>query len=161
SQHLLLIELDSYVLDAERPVLVYKRSQKRMIDVAARVFLEIDAITFSDVSDLSRRTGKKRPTGRVRLVGFGVALEDLRRVALGVHGNRDEVDLWAEVRAETILNPRHLCREKWTGIRAACKDEGDRQRFAAQVLQSDALAVLLRERKLRRGFDLRQIFSVG
>src|SRR6266536_2269675 len=132
-----------------------------MIDVATRRFLVKDPIALGDVADLSLCAAEKSPAGGVRLVCLSVALENFRRVALRVHGDRDEINFLAEIGAEAILDVGHFRRQQRTGVRAACKDESDSENLAAEFLESEPHAVLLRERELRRGFDLRQIFSVG
>ena len=64
------------------------------------------------------------------------------------------MDFRAEVRAEAILNAGHLGREQGTGVDAAGKDKRDREHLAAQFLQRETLAVLIRERELGRRPDL-------
>src|SRR3990172_9465551 len=103
AQHLVRIELDAHVLHAQYATLIDKRGEERVIHIAARRFLVIDAVTLGDIADLGLCTGQERPAGRVCLVCFGIALEHLRRVAFRVHRDRKEIDLRTEVRAEASL----------------------------------------------------------
>ncbi len=54
----------------------------------------------------------------------------------------------AEVRTEPILDAGHLRREQGTGVDAAGKDKRDREHLAAEFLESETLAVLIRQREL-------------
>src|SRR5207247_11268126 len=92
---------------------------------------------------------------------FRVALENLRRVALRVHGDRDEINFRAKRRPEPILDVGHFRRQQGTGVRATHIDEGDCKHFAAQILKREPLTVLLRERELGRRLDLWEAVASG
>src|SRR6266542_490125 len=160
-EHLVGIELDAHILDAQSPTLIHERREKSMIHIAARRLLVIDAIAFGDLADLSGRPGEKRPAGGICMVRLGVTLEDLRRVALRINSDGKKVDLRTKVRTEAILDAGHLRREKRTGVRAACKDKCDRENLATKFLKRRALPFCLGKGKLRPRFALRNASSNG
>ena len=104
-----------------------------MVNVATRALLRPDPVAPSDVLDLRRGAREKRPARRVRPVYPGILLEDLRRVALGIHSNSREEHLRAEVGPELRLEAGQLRGEEGTRIGAARVDESDGDDLAPEV----------------------------
>jgi hypothetical protein len=74
------------------------------------------AVPPPDVPDLGRCARQESPACRIGPVFPGILCEDLGGVALGVHGDRHEPNLRAEVGAEP-LHRRHLGGEERTRVR--------------------------------------------
>ena len=84
-----------------------------------------------------------------------IGFHDLRRVARGVDGDEDRLDLVAFA-AELIERRRHDLEFGRTDIRAIGEAEEDEHVFAAEVAVADPLAGLVGEREgaaHRRGAD--------
>src|SRR6185503_21390812 len=79
------------------------------------------------------RTRQKAPARKIGAESLRILLEYLRRVALGIDGDRHEVDLLAKIGTELILHEGHHRREHRAGVRAKREDEGHRHHFAAVV----------------------------
>src|SRR5690606_40500114 len=78
-----------------------------------------------------------------------------------VHGDEDERDPRTEIGAKPVLQTGHDGSQQRTGVRATCKDECDCENPPAQILQCDSLAVLIGQRELGRGPDLREALLAG
>ena len=150
AQHLVRIEADPHVLDAQRAVAVDERGQERVVDVAAVRLPGEDAVALDDVPDLRRRPGEERPARRVRAVRLRVAPQDGRGVALGIDGDRRRSHLRAEVLAQPLAEGGQLRREERARVGARRVDEGDGDDLAAQVGEDEPSAVCGRQRERGR-----------
>ena len=74
------------------------------------VFLCVDAIALQHVADGIGSAGQKVPAVRIGAEVFRVLLQHLRRVALGIDGDRDEDDVLAEAVSERYPEPAPSCR---------------------------------------------------
>src|SRR5437899_6609894 len=125
-QHFVGIPADAEVLDAEVPALVHERRQEGVVHVSSRRLRTEDAVSSGDLPDLALCPREERPSGGLGAVSASIAPEDLRRIALRVHRDRDEDHPAAELVTETVLEAGHLRGEQRTGIHARRVDEGDR-----------------------------------
>src|SRR5262245_47173506 len=89
-QHFIGIPANAEVLDAEVPTLVHERRQEVVIHVSSRRLRIDDAVSSGDLPDLAGCPGEERPSRQFGAVSASIAPEELRRVALRVHCDRDE-----------------------------------------------------------------------
>src|SRR5215831_14411280 len=134
-EHLVGVEADTEILDAEDAVPIDQRRQERVVHVAARVLPREHAVLALDVSDLRRCPCEKGPARRPGAVRSRIARENPGRVMFRIDCHGGEEYSRAEVPAQPLLEPGELRGEKWTGVRAAGVHEGHGDDLPAKVAE--------------------------
>src|ERR1700730_12766353 len=104
-----------------------------MLDRTVLLLREEYPIATCHVTDRLERARQEAPPLGLGAPKLGIVLQHLRRVALGVEGDRNKGDPGAEIRSQRVLYVHHLLGQHPADIRAAGVDEGQRYDLAAQV----------------------------
>src|SRR5712671_7511457 len=94
---LLGIEARTEILHAYPPVGIDERCELRMLDRAVLLLRKEYPIAARHVTNRLERACQEAPPFRFGAPELGIILQHLRRVALGVEGDRNKGDLGAEL----------------------------------------------------------------
>src|SRR5262249_36357796 len=92
------IEGHAEILHAQDAALIDDRGEKSVVDAAVCRLAREHAVAARHLVNSVRRSGEEGPAGKIGAECLRILLEHLRRVAFGIDGDRDEVDLLAKGR---------------------------------------------------------------
>src|ERR1700730_14125733 len=105
---LLGIEARAKILHAHLPVGIDEGGELRMLDRTVLLLREEYPIAACHVTDRLERAGQEAPPLRLSAPKLSIVLQHVRRVALGVEGDRNKGDPGAKLRPKRVLHIDHL-----------------------------------------------------